>query len=186
MATINLSWTPAGSATSVSQTVQRKPNSSSTWTDLATGLGASVSTYADSTASDNILYDYRILNVCSVGGPTPGSVAQADNIVCPAVSASNPQTGEQDVISWTVGATSGSVSITNVLIIKNGNVVNTTVVNSQAGASGTYDTGQDYGATYTVRAVLSDGVFSKNCETTITIGSAPACGAPSNLTATPA
>lgn len=186
MATINLSWTPAGGATSVSQTVQRKLASGSTWGDLATGLGPAVSSYSDTTAADNTLYDYRVLNICSAGGPTAGSTAQADNIICPTVTLSNPQTGEQDTIDWSVAATSGDVTISQVLIIKDGSTVSTTPVGNQGPASGTYDTNLDFGSTYTVRAVLTDGVFSKNCENTITIGSAPTCGAPSNLTATPA
>lgn len=185
MATINLSWTPAGGATSTGQTVQRKLASSGTWTDLATGLSASANSYADTTASDNTLYDYRILNICSVGGPTPGSTVQADKIICPTITLANPQTGEQDTITWTVAATSGDVNITEVLIIKGGTTLETNPVNSQGPASGTYDTGLDFGSTYTVRAVLSDGVFTQNCENTITIGSAPGCGAPTNLTATP-
>lgn len=186
MATINLSWTPAGGATSVSQTVQRKLASGSTWGDIATGLAPTANSYSDTTASDNTLYDYRILNICSAGGPTAGSTVQADKIICPTITLANPQTGEQDTITWTVAATSGDVNITQVLIIKGGTTLETNTIGNQGPASGTYDTGLDFGSTYTIRAVLSDGVFTQNCEDTITIGTAPACGAPTNLTATPA
>lgn len=186
MATINLSWTPAGGPTSISQTVQRKLASGSTWTDLATGLAPTANSYSDTTAADNTLYDYQIINVCSAGSPQSSSTAQADNIICPTITLANPQTGEQDTIDWTVAATSGDVNITQVLIIKGGTTLETNTIGNQGPASGTYDTGLDFGSTYTVRAVLSDGVFTKNCDNTITIGTAPACGAPSNLTATPA
>lgn len=187
MATINLSWTPAGGPTSTGQTVQRKLASASTWSDLATGLAPTANSYADTTAADNTLYDYRVLNICSAGGPSAGGTAQADNQVCPTVTATVPATGEEDVINWTVGNTSGDNTITTVVIIDNTSaVVNTTNVNSQTGTSGTYDTGQAYGETFTIRATITDGVFTKTCDATVTIGSQPTCGAPTGLTATPA
>lgn len=185
MATINLSWTPDNGPTSSSQTVQRKLASSSTWGDLATSLSAGANSYSDTTAADNTLYDYRIINNCSAGGPTAGGTVQADKIICPSVTAVVSTSGEEDVITWTVGNTSNDVTIGNVLVIDGGGTtVDTIAVNSATGTTGTYDTNQDYGATYTIRAVVGDGVFSKNCETTVTIGSAPACGAPTGLTAT--
>lgn len=185
MATINLSWTPAGGPTSISQTVQRKQASSTTWNDLATGLAPTASTYSDTTAAENTLYDYRIVNVCSAGGPSPGTPSQADKIVCSTITLDNPQTGEQDTIDWTVAATSNDVTIDRVEIIKDGNILETTNVGNAGPASGTYDTGLDFGATYTVRSVLTDGVFTLNCESTIQIGGSPTCGSPTNLTATP-
>ena len=186
MATINLSWTPSNGPTSVSQTVQRKLASDTTWGDLVTGLGPAVSTYSDTSAADNTLYDYRVLNICSAGGPTPGVSAQADKQVCPTLTATVPATGEEDVINWSVGNTSGDNTITTVVIIdSNSAVVNTTNVNSQTGTSGTYDTGQAYNQTFTIRATISDGVFTKTCDTTVTIGGEPACGQPTGLTATP-
>lgn len=186
MATINLSWTPDNGPTSTGQTVQRKLASGSTWADLATGLAPSANSYSDTTAVNNTLYDYRVLNICSAGGPTAGGTVQADKQVCPTLTASVPATGEEDVINWTVGNTSGDNTITTVVIINNESaVVDTTTVNSATGTSGTYDTGQAYGATFTIRATITDGVFTKQCDTTVTVGSAPTCGAPTGLTATP-
>lgn len=185
MATINLSWTPDNGPTSVSQTVQRKLASDSTWADLATGLATTANSYSDTTAVENTLYDYRVLNVCSAGGPTASGTVQADKMVCPDIT-TTITSGEEDVISWTVAATTNDVTITTIVIIDgNGTTVETNTVNAATAQSGTYDTGQDYGATYTVRATITDGVFTQVCDRTVTIGSAPACGAPTGLSATP-
>lgn len=185
MATINLSWTPDNGPTSVSQTVQRKLASGSTWADLATGLATTDNSYSDTTAVDNTLYDYRVLNVCSAGGPTASGTVQADKLVCPAITTSLTS-GEEDVITWSVAATTNDAVIATILIIDGGGTtVETNTVNAATAQSGTYDTGQDYGATYTVRVNITDGVFSKVCDQTVTIGTAPECGAPTGLSATP-
>ena len=75
MATFTLNWTPAGGQTTTGQQVQRKSGGGA-FSTIAT-IGAAVSTYTDSTASDNIAYTYQIVNVCS-----NGTVDSNDVIIC--------------------------------------------------------------------------------------------------------
>ena len=82
MATITLNWTPVNDVNSTGQIVQRAIASTGAWVDIAS-LGAAVNTYADTTAVDNVLYNYRIVNVCLEGGPTPSSEVSKGKPVCP-------------------------------------------------------------------------------------------------------
>ncbi len=72
MATVTLTWTPAGGANSTNQRIYRGLDLSVS-TLLAT-VQPGVSTYTDLTAPDNTTVYYRIDNICSNGGPTSSSV----------------------------------------------------------------------------------------------------------------
>lgn len=185
MATINLSWTPANNATSTGQQVQRRIAGSGSYGTLAT-VGPTVSTYSDTTAANNTLYDYQILNVCSVGGPTASVVVQADSIICPSITTTNPQTGAANTIVVSYPNITGSISYVSISLLA---ADNSTVIDGpdalSGQGSGTYTyTGLEYDTLYYVRIVVGDGVFTKNCPVQTGIGSAPDCGAPTNLTAT--
>jgi hypothetical protein len=82
MATITLNWTPVNDVNSTGQIVQRAIASAGAWIDIAS-LGAAANTYTDTTAVDNVLYNYRIVNVCLEGGPSEGSIAVKGKPVCP-------------------------------------------------------------------------------------------------------
>jgi hypothetical protein len=185
MATINLAWTPAGGPTSTGQEVQRKLNSASTWTTLAT-VSSSTSTYSDTTAANNTLYNYRIVNICSAGGPAPGPVTSADAIICPTITVTNPQTGAANTLVANIAATSGDVSFVSVQLFDATGVTPVSAVISLSGQGATSHTftALSYSTSYTVKFTLSDGTISKVCSQTGAVGAAPACGAPTNLTAT--
>jgi hypothetical protein len=185
MATINLAWTPANNDTSTGQLVQRRIAGSGSYGTLAT-VGPTVSTYSDTTAVNNTLYDYQISNVCSVGGPTASVVVQADSIICPTVTTTNPQTGAADTIVVSYPNITDSISYVSISLLA---ADNSTVIDGpdalSGQGSGTYTyTGLTYDTVYYVRIVVGDGVFTKDCPVQTGIGSAPDCGAPSNLTAT--
>lgn len=83
---IKITWTPSPNA--LNQSVQRAPTSSGTWTTIASGLAANVSSYEDTTTIDNpfTTYYYRILTYCN-GEPNPviGSVIFATSGNCASV-----------------------------------------------------------------------------------------------------
>lgn len=72
MATVTLTWTPAGGANSTNQIIYRGLDLTVS-TLLATVL-PSVGTYTDSTAPDGTTVYYRVDNICNNGGPTASSV----------------------------------------------------------------------------------------------------------------
>jgi hypothetical protein len=186
MATVTLTWTPTNNATSTGQQVQRKLASSPTWVTIAT-VGASIATYVDTTAADNVLYDYRVLNVCSVGGPTSSGVTQASKIICPTVTVTNPQTGAANTLLVSYPTLSGDVSYDSIqLFASNGttSVQGPFDISGSGQGAGTYTfTSLTYSTSYVVKIGLTDGTFIKFCSYNGSVGTAPACGAPLNLTA---
>lgn len=185
MATINLAWTPAGGPTSTGQEIQRKLNAASTWTTLTT-VGVAINTYADTTAANNTLYNYRIVNICSAGGPAPSATVNADAILCPAITVTNPQTGAANTLVASIAATSGDVSFASVQLFDAAGTVPVSAVISLSGQAATSYTftALSYSTSYTVKFTLTDGTVSKVCTQTGAVGVAPACGAPTSLTAT--
>ena len=185
MATITLNWTPANDATSTGQDIYRKGAGVTTFTKIAT-VSASTATYSDTGLADNTIYTYQIVNVCSTGATTASASAEANNIICPTITYTMTS-AELDVISWSVTATNNDVTISTVQVInQSGTVVDTTTVNGAGPSSGTYDTTGAYGQTWTIRVNLTDGTRTKQCDQTVSIGGAPGCGQPTNLTATAA
>ena len=187
MATIILTWTPTNNATSTGQQVQRKVAGTTTWTTLAT-VGAAIATYTDTTAANNVLYDYRIVNVCSVGGPTGSGVIQQDAILCPTITVTNPQTGAANTLVVSYPTLTGAISYDSIqLFASNGttSLAGPFDISGSGQGAGTYTfTSLAYTTSYVVKIGVTDGVFTKFCPANGSVGSAPACGAPLNLVAT--
>lgn len=187
MATIILTWTPTNNATSTGQQVQRKVAGTTTWTTLAT-VGAAIATYTDTTAANNVLYDYRIVNVCSVGGPTGSGVIQQDAILCPTITVTNPQTGAANTLVVSYPTLTGAISYDSIqLFASNGttSLQGPFDISGSGQGAGTYTfTSLAYTTSYVVKIGVTDGVFIKLCSVNGSVGSAPACGAPLNLVAT--
>lgn len=175
MATITLNWTPVNDANSNDQLVQRKTFISS-FATIAT-LSASASTYVDNTASDNTYYTYQIINNCKVGGPTDSVDAVAAKPVCPTV-------------SETVAGVEVSLSFPNLTeeLVYQGNVV-------IDGGIGTYSTSDSqtgqvinftgaFSTTYNYTFTVAVGEFTSTCTGSVTTEDAPACPAPTGLSAT--
>jgi len=73
MATIVVTWTPGGGPTAVSQKVKRSVSGANNFIELVEITDPTVSTYTDTQADDNTLYDYQVVTVCSVGPDTINS-----------------------------------------------------------------------------------------------------------------
>lgn len=181
---ITLNWTPAGGANSLSQSVQRSPKGAGTWTNLATGLGAAVSTYTDNTAIKDTAYDYRIVNICSVGGPTNSGTSYVVDITCPTVTA----IASGLIIGGSYGDTFNDVSYVDAKLFDVTGTAEIQPLNpTPAGnAPGDYaftDAGVEYSTDYIVRFYVTDGTTIKECDTPVSVGAAPTCDAPTGLTA---
>lgn len=88
MPSVVLTWTPAGGAVT-SQKVYRGPDPGSL--ALLATVGASTTTYTDTTVAANTEYVYMVQSVCSIGGPsdsdpvnvTTGSLQSVNLLVIP-------------------------------------------------------------------------------------------------------
>jgi hypothetical protein len=174
MATINLSWTPVNDANSTGQKVQRKSGAGS-FADISSVLPAATSNYSDTTALDNVLYTYQIVNLCEVGGPTDSTDVQAGKAVCPSVGefveGRNVTLGFPDLTGDAIY--SGDI-----------NVDGQAPYNVAEGPTGTViNFVGDYGVTYNYSFTIAVGTNVANCSGSVTINDAPACPAPTNLSA---
>ena len=177
---IVLNWTAAGGANSTGQKVQRSAYGANSYSDLAT-LSATATTYTDTTAVVDTVYDYRIVNICEVGGPTNGGRATIVDITCPTVTA----TVAGLIISGEYTDALNESQFQSINLLDSEETVLQTI-----GLSGnqpdTYaftDAGVTYSANYIVRLVLvaPDGT-TKDCDTSVSTGAAPSCDAPTGLT----
>jgi hypothetical protein len=182
MGSFLLNWTPAGGLNSTGQQVQYKVSTDSTWTTVTT-LSASASTYTVLGLVDNTIYDFRVVNLCSFGGPTSGTNFQTINLTCPtvtvtptynSVSFSFPNLGAS-VTEYRVDLLNAAGSL--VLAFKNITATGVTMSDSFVGLSSV--TG------YQLRVTVKAGTFSKVCTaSSFTTDALPSCGVPSGLAVT--
>lgn len=177
---IVLNWTAAGGANSTGQKVQRSPYGANSYSDIAT-LNATATTYTDTTALIDTVYDYRIVNICEVGGPTNGGRAAIVDITCPTVTAA----ADGLIIGGAYDETKNQTEFQSIkLLDSEENVLQTIEVSgNQPSDYGFTDAGVEYNSTYIVRLVLMapDGT-TKDCDTSVSTGAAPSCDAPTGLT----
>lgn len=174
MATINLTWTPVNDANSTGQKVQRK-SGAGTFADISSILSASASTYSDTTALDNVLYTYQIVNLCTEGGPTDSTDVQAGKAVCPTVG----ELVEGTNVTLTFPNLTGDVIYSGDV-----NIDGQSPYNVNEGPTGFELQFQgNYGVTYNYSFTVAVGSNVANCSGSVTINDAPACPAPTNLSA---
>lgn len=175
MATISLSWTPVNDVNSTGQKVQRKSGGGA-FADISSILSASTSNYLDTTALDNVLYTYQIVNLCETGGPTDSADVQAGKAVCPTVD--ELVTGQAVTLTFPVltgdAIYQGNVEITGIGSFPTSESAEGFIINFD----GVFGNGYEY--------AYSVGVGSNvaTCTDTVTIANQPTCPAPTNLSAT--
>jgi hypothetical protein len=182
MATANLTWTPAGGANSLSQDVQYKVSTSSTWITHS-NVGPSINTATITGLLDNTVYDFRVINNCSVGGPTPATQYQTVNLTCPVVTV----TPSYDSIGYSFTHLGASVdSYTVELLNASDGVVATINELTPSGTVTNSFTGLTASTVYKVRVTVKVGsTFSKQCTATTTgTIAAPTCDPPTGVSAT--
>ena len=177
---IVLNWTAAGGANSTGQRVERSAYGANSYSTIAT-LNATATTYTDTTAIIDTVYDYRIVNICEVGGPTNGGRVAIVDITCPTLTAN----ASGLIISGEHGETTNESEYQSIQLLNQGEDVLQTlsISGNQAGPYTFTDAGVEYDTTYIVRAVIiaPDGT-TKNCDTSVSTGAAPSCDAPTGLT----
>lgn len=180
MTSFDLNWTPAGGLNSTGQQVQYKAAVSSTWI-VATTLNASADSYTISDLNDNTIYDFRIVNMCSYGGPTPGSSFQTINFVCPTIIV----TPTYNSVSFSFTHLGGSVTQYRVDLL-NGAGTSTIAFKTISSPSGTVAdsfTGLSTETNYQLRLTPKAGTFSEQCPLEpFTTAPYPTCNIPADLT----
>lgn len=177
-----LNWTAAGGANSTGQQVLRSVYQANNFSTLAT-LSASAVTYTDTTAVVDTVYEYKIVNICEVGGPTEGGRVNIVEITC--VSVTTNVGGL--IISGEYGELLNDTAWDDFAIYDstgNSLIQQLTVPGDQQPGSWTAtDAGIDYNTSYIVRATLvAPNGTTKDCDVSVSTGAAPACDAPTNLT----
>ena len=185
---VTLNWTAVNNANSTGQEVQYKKITDAGWTTHAT-VGPAIETALITGLDDNVVYQFRIRNICAVGGPTGSGIDEDIKFTCPAVTITQ---NLYNMISYSFPHLGGSVSGYDVkLLAADGTSVVATNTHNAPGATVTGQfTGLNPSTTYQIRvepkATGDLGTYSKtNCATTTaTTPAAPTCGAPTNVTAT--
>lgn len=177
---ITLTWTIGSGSTS--QDVQYKLSSAGTWTTHSTVSG-STNSASITGLSDNLIYDFRVVNYCSGGTPGTSTSTQQINIICPTVSTTPTDT----TIAYSFSELGGSVTSYVAKLYDN---AGTTELSSQTPSgtttrSGTF-TSLTAGTGYKIRIIPTAGTFTKStCSfISVTTLTTPACNPPTSVTAT--
>lgn len=178
-----LNWTPVGGANSTGQSVQYRLKGAGTWTTHSS-VGAAVTTATITGLLDNEVYEFQIVNNCTTGGPTPSATIENVKLTCPTVTTSNLT---YNSIDYSFSALGGDVDTYDVQLLNSGSAVVTTQSKPTAATvTGTFS-GLSASTSYSIRVIPKIGAtYQKtDCATTgFTTSAAPACGAPTGLSAT--
>lgn len=176
---VTLNWTVGAGATS--QNVQYKLATDGSWTTFST-VGGSVTSETVTGLSDNYIYDFRVVTVCTGGTPAGSSSTQQINFICPSVGL----TSTDNSVSYSFLELGGSVTEYTVKLFAADGV---TELGSQTPSgtttrSGTF-TGLSASTTYKVLVIATAGSFTSSCsQNTVTTTVEPSCNPPTGVTAT--
>jgi hypothetical protein len=184
MAQIPLTWIPAGGFNSTGQQVQYKPEGG-VWTTFQT-VAPAISSITITGLLDNTVYEFRIVNLCADGGPTPSpTVLTQIYISCPAptfILSTNS-------IQYSFAHLGAQVTKYTVELLSAANVVLQT--KTHLAPSGTISetfTGLSPNTNYNVRVNVFAGdtqQYSRTCASSSQTTTSPSvCAAPANVTGT--
>lgn len=184
MAQCVLTWTPGAGTNSLNQLIQYKLDTGTTWIDFNT-VGPTVATATITGILDNRIYDFRIIDNCSAGGPTASQIIKGVKLLCPTIT---PTVG-YDTLQYSFTHGGGDISKHVVELLNASNAI--VASKPHTNASGTISdifTGLTPDTDYSVRVVVFAGAsneYSKTCTaTTFKTTPAPTCNVPTAVVAT--
>jgi len=179
----NLTWVLDANSNNGVETVQYKLASVSNWTTNGS-LPIGTTSTGITGLNQNRIYNFQIINNCSVGGPSPSTPFSAIEFTCPSVNL----TSTSNSITYSFVNLGGDIdTYTLTLFDSTGNNVIQTKTESAPFSSTVTNkfTGLNANTTYQVKVDLKADVFTKSCNAqTITTPSVPSCPTMSNFTAT--
>lgn len=180
-----LTWNAPGGANSINQTIQYKKLTDSTWTVFATVSAATASSTITGLL-DNVIYQFEVVNNCSVGGPSTSAPDVKIKIVCPAVS----QSSTYNSVTFNFTHVGGDVS-KYTMELMNGDGSSSIGMKTFTSPSGSISdsfTGLSGSTAYQLKLTVFAGNafdFSKTCtNTSFTTAATPVCNAPTAVVAT--
>jgi hypothetical protein len=180
MASFDLSWTPASGINSTGQQVQYKESVSSTWLVAAT-LSGTADSYTVDDLDDNVVYDFRISNLCSLGGPTPGASFQVVGFVQPDVTI----TPTYNSVTFSFTHVGGSVSSYRMDLLNSSGstILAFRNIPSPSGMVSNSFTGLSANSNYNLRLTMKVGTSYSDVGDLLPFTSTdlPACSMPSDL-----
>lgn len=178
-----LTWVLDSNANNGPEIVQYKLASVSNWT-TATTLPIGSTSYSISGLNQNRIYNFQVINNCSVGGPSPSTVLTSIEQTCPTVALGSTSNS----VSYSFPNLGGDISSYVVTLFDS---TGTTVIQTQtqnppfASTITSPFNGLTANTAYQVQMVVNAGTFSKTCGAqTITTQVVPTCPTLSNLTLT--
>ncbi len=186
MAQATITWTPAGGTNSLSQLVQYKQSSSSTWLTFSTLLpGAATETITG--LNLNTIYDFMVVDNCAVGGLVASGIDEKIKFSCPTLTVT-PTFNSVTVAFTGVGA--NITKYTLQLLDSTGNSVIATQDITNVTPTSFTNTFSSLSAStvYNVRLTMYAGstfAYSNICSlTSFTTGATPVCLPPVAVSAT--
>lgn len=177
MASISITWVPT-TTNSVSQDVQYKEHSSSTWITFAT-VAPTDSSALITGLSDNVIYDVRIVNNCTYGN-VPSTPQSVISLTCPVITYNTTD----DSIDYSFTGTLTGVSSYEVQLLSVSDLLLQTQSKAPATTvSGTF-TGLLGNTTYKIKLLITSTVENKGCTPIVISTSVPVipCGSSSSFT----
>jgi hypothetical protein len=181
MATVILSWIPAGGENSKSQDILMKVNGSSNWS-IFQNVSPLVNTIEISGLEDNTKYDFQIVDNCVYGGPVSSAIASGIKITCPSLSFTNIY----NKIQFAFNHLGGSIDHYYVdLYDGNSNLLSTLHITSISSViTGNFNEVSP-NTNYKLLIIAAAGGISQSCPVvTTSTPPPPVCDAPINVRAT--
>lgn len=178
-----LSWALDSNSNNQSQTIQYKLNSVSNWS-TSSSVNPITTTATINGLNQNKLYNFQIINNCSVGGPSPSTPITAVELTCPSINLTPTSTS----INYSFVGLGGDVD-TYVLILLDSTGI--TILQSKTESAPFASTitntfnGLSSSTTYQVQCTVKAAQFSKVCgNQTTTTTNVPVCPTVSNFSVT--
>lgn len=181
-----ITWTPATGSNTLNQTVQYKATDSATWISFAT-VASGVSTSTITGLVNNTIYDFQVIDNCSVGGPSSSGVIHAIQFAC--VQMTITPTYNNIQVSFNLANLIDVTKMDVVLLAANGSTsIATQTITAPTNTAYTLNfTGLTPSTTYNVMLTNYAGAafaYSASCPQQGTATSAaPVCAAPTNVSA---